>query len=358
MGGVLLALQAVIANRRAEAMENAAKAQADAAKAQADVATAQVRATEEQAKANENTERGQRQERRKNAIEHLGHDMVSVRLGGAYELIHLAHDTEEKNQRQSILDILCAHIRGTTSASEYREMYKSKPSEEIQSLLNLLFVQEDDSQTFGGLHIDLRGSWLNGAKLYDARLQNAFLPQVHLQEAELDRANLNGANLTSSKLQFANLTDTKLRAAKLVHAELHCASLVCAQLQSARLDEAHFQETILAHTNLQGASSLPKISHGFEHRLRQRINEETEINSVRFSGGLKQTDLESIVNNLSNDTANRLSAKLTQHVGEPVSYGLPENSDAITGSYTKEEAEQWIAEYKQAMSEVPAEGDS
>ena len=63
MGGVLLALQAVIANRRAEAMENAAKAQADAAKAQADVATAQVRATQEQAKANENTEKGQRQER-------------------------------------------------------------------------------------------------------------------------------------------------------------------------------------------------------------------------------------------------------------------------------------------------------
>ena len=36
----------------------------------------------------------------------------SVRLGGAYELFHLAQDTEEL--RQTVLDILYAHIRRTT----------------------------------------------------------------------------------------------------------------------------------------------------------------------------------------------------------------------------------------------------
>ena len=46
-------------------------------------------ATEHQAQANETTEQGQRQERLKNAIEHLGHESASVRLGGAYELFHL-----------------------------------------------------------------------------------------------------------------------------------------------------------------------------------------------------------------------------------------------------------------------------
>ena len=84
MGGMLLALQAVIANKRAQAMAAAANAQADAANAQA-------KATAEQAKANQNTEHGQRQrqrqERLKNAIEHLGHTSDSVRLGGAFELL-------------------------------------------------------------------------------------------------------------------------------------------------------------------------------------------------------------------------------------------------------------------------------
>ncbi|MDE2917025.1 MAG: hypothetical protein OXM00_07335, partial [Paracoccaceae bacterium] len=122
MGGILLALQAVIANRRAKAMENAAR---------------------EQAKANQNTEKGQRQERLKNAIEHLGHESDSVRLGGAYELFHLAQDTEDL--RQTVMDILCAHIRRTTGEAGYQEgKYKWKPSEEIQSLLTLLFVQEHE----------------------------------------------------------------------------------------------------------------------------------------------------------------------------------------------------------------------
>ncbi len=127
MGGTLVALQALMSYRRAKALEDTVR----------------------------NTEQGQRQERLKNAIEHLGHNSVSVRLGGAYELFHLAEDSAEdaKDLRQSILDILCAHIRQTTDEDEYREKYKSKPSEEIQSLLTLLFVQEHE--VFKGLRMNL-----------------------------------------------------------------------------------------------------------------------------------------------------------------------------------------------------------
>ena len=60
------------------------------------VAQEQVEAAQKTAtanlKANKNTEQGQRQERLKNAIEHLGHTSDSVRLGGAYELFHLAEE--------------------------------------------------------------------------------------------------------------------------------------------------------------------------------------------------------------------------------------------------------------------------
>ena len=110
MGGILITLQALMSYRRAKAMEGTAESQA--------------KATEEQAKANQHTEEGQRQERLRNAIEHLGHKSDSVRLGGAYELFHLAEDTEALCQ--TVLDILCAHIRQTTSEDKYRETHKSK----------------------------------------------------------------------------------------------------------------------------------------------------------------------------------------------------------------------------------------
>ena len=236
MGGILLALQALASHKRAKAMEEAAKAQAEA--------------TGEQAKANQNAEKGQRQERLKNAIEHLGHQSVSVRLGGAYELFHLAQDTEDL--RQTVLDILCAHIRRTTGENEYRKKHKSKPSEEIQSLLTLLFVQEHD--VFKGLHINLQGSWLNGADLNHAHLEKAVLIEAYLQEARLGGAYLQGARLVRAHLQEAWLVRAHLQGAWLVRAHLQGAYLWEAHLQGAYLWEAHLQGAWLVRAHLQGAT--------------------------------------------------------------------------------------------------------
>ena len=49
----------------------------------------------------------------------------------------------------------------------------------------------------------------------------------------------------------------------------------------------------------------------------------------------------------------KLRAELEPHIGKPESNELPEDSGAITEAYTEEEAEQWIAEYEEAMSASP-----
>ena len=453
MGGILLALQAVIANRRAKALEDTAKAQADAAQAQA-------KATEEQAKANQNAERGQRQERLKNAIEHLGHNSDSVRLGGAYELFHLAKDTE--NLRQTVMDILCAHIRRTTGEKKYRQDYPSKPSEEVQSLLTLLFVQ--DHEVFKGCHIHLQGSWLNGANLEWARLEKAILAQAymhkavldgaHLQgvdlseahlheaslngahldkadlvsvrldgaslvgaklsEATLDGARLHGADLSWAQLYRATLFEAQLNGASLVYSQLHMANLDRAHLHGARLDGAqfhearlldaqlhgaslagvelyrtrlvgsrlhgvdltqariygsnlcrvelqgailnqvHFQETIFGSANLQGVKSdWRSIDQPFADRMGDGANKNSDLSGAIFTGGLTQKDVNSIIQGLPDPQADELRAKLESHIDKPASNQLPEDSGAITGAYTKEQAEQWIAEYEEAMSAAP-----
>ena len=75
--------------KRAKAMEDTAKSQADAVL---------------------KTEQGQRQDRLKNAIEHLGHESDSVRLGAVPTNSSIWRKTP-KSLRQTVLDILCAHIR-------------------------------------------------------------------------------------------------------------------------------------------------------------------------------------------------------------------------------------------------------
>ena len=378
MGGILLALQAVIANRRAKAMENAANAQAEA---------------------NRNTERGQRQERLKNAIEHLGHNSDSVRLGGAYELFHLAQDTEDL--RQTVMDILCAHIRRTTGERKYREDYPSKPSEEVQSLLTLLFVQE--YKVFKGCHINLQGSWLNGADLQRAHLEKAVLTRAYLQWANLYEAKLQGSDFEFAHLQKAQFVKAQMQEARLLCANLQGAHLLTqmqgavlhsARLQGAFLGRAYLQGSDLSYANLQGAelseahmeganlgnahlegAFLREVHlqaanlHGtnlrgttcqdrqnltkFVEHIRSLIGEQSSLSEVKFDGGLGRTYLDFCVESLSDENAKKLREKLESHIDKPASNQLPEDSGAITGAYTEEEAEEWIAEYQEAMSAVP-----
>ena len=323
MGGVLIALQALMSYKRAKAMEKTAQSQADAVL---------------------KTEQGQRQDRLKNAIEHLGHKSDSVRLGGAYELFHLAQDTPDTPElRQTVHDILCAHIRQTTGEKEYQEKHESNPSEEVQSLLNLLFVQEP--AVFKGLSADLQGSWLKGVALERARLENATLVGVQLQRADLRVVQLQGADLSEAKMQEATLQGVQLQGADLSETQMQGATLQAVQLQGARLQGVKMQGITTGNDG------------SFEERIKRQIYQESKLTGVTFEGKLSQGVVDSIVADFSDgeDEAEReilreiLRERLMPHVGKPPSNQLPEGSGAITGIYTKEDAEKWISEYNKAM---------
>ena len=368
MGGILIALQALMSYKRATAMEKTAEAQVDAVS---------------------KTEDGLRQERLKNAIEHLGHERDSVRLGGAYELFHLAEDNIDL--RKTALDILCAHIRQTTGANEYRENHQSKPSEEVQSLLTLLFMQ--NHEVFENLQINLQGSWLNGANLRKARLRGAILAGAYLQRAKLDGAHLKRANLVEAHLeeaslpeahlQEADLFEVRMQGAYLKQAQLQGACLMGTSLQAANLADAHLQGTYLMDVKLQvaylqgsrlqgaylsgvylqGATlSGAKLqgageqrwtpSTPFASRIRRTIDKRADLSRLVF-GGIEQGGVDLLCEGLSDDKIMVIRECLRPHIGKPISRELPEDSGAITGAYTEEEAEQWIAEHEKAMSEVP-----
>ena len=366
IAGLVLMLQALIANKRAKAMEETAKAQAQA---------------------NWNTEQGQRQERLKNAIEHLGNISESVRLGGAYELFHLAQDTESVGQ--TVMDILCAHIRRTTRDKKYQEDYPSQPSEEIQSLLTLLFVQEHE--VFIGLRINLRESWLNGADLRGARLSGADLRRARLnkaflhnaclqrvvfteshlkgtilceaclREAQLFMVQMQGAYLKEACLQGANIMDGLLTAAylqgaylqgaDLSNAKMYGATLTSAKMQGAKFSWTYLQGASLDNANLQGAgdhhwdSSTP-----FAERIRGSIGKESDL-SIVVDGGMKREPVEKLVNKLlSPEKKDVLKERLRPYIDKPHRLGMPENHRAIIGSYTEENAKQWITEHDAAMT--------
>ncbi len=362
--GILVALNALMSYKRAREMERVAKAQADAAGEQATAA-------KEQARASRDAELGRRHVRLHNGVEHLGHDSVAVRLGGAHELFHLARDTE--SMRQTVLDILCAHIRRSTGPDPYRRRHKSGPSVEVQSLLSLLFAAPDG--ICKGLRIDLQGSWLNGANLCaaylcganlsDARLQGADLVGAQLQGADLSWAHLHGAGLSWARLQGADLVGARLDGVSLSKANLQGADLARAMLRGAALCRTHLQGAFIVGAHLQGADLTETNLHGvrsyvdypdsFAQRITQSTGEESDLSGAVFAGGLTLEEVESVLDGMYHETATELRVKLTPHVGKRTSYELPEHSGAVIGTYTDEEAEKWIAEYEEATTGAPTD---
>lgn len=384
MGGILVALQALMSYKRASALEDTSRAQV---------------------KANEHTETGQRQERLRSAIEHLGHASESVRLGGAYELLDLARDTA--HLREPVFEILCAHIRRTTSTGEYRTRHHTKPSEEVQSLLTLLFAKEHS--VFAEFRADLQDTWLRGAQLKNARLSkcdltgavlesadlseaslsDAFLISTNLRHAVLEEANLQrawffGADLRSAYMNFArmeradlsdvnarradfsgadmqetNFSDADLRLAVFSLAGLQLAVFQNSKLQGADFSEAEAQGTNfeaaqmqsvnLFHAGLQGAHFSETMMHGAhsedsmqegEERVRSHAARATHCPCSAFGGHLKSADVENLVKPVSRERREELREMLSIHVGKARKSEPPDGVE--TGMYTVDQAEQWL----------------
>ena len=218
---------------------------------------------------------------------------------------------------------------------------------------------------------DLQWAQLQGADLCGAQLQEANLQSAQLQGAYLKRAKLQGADLSGAKLQGADLLMAQLQGANLCVAKLQGADLRLAQLQGAYLWAAELQGTDLRSAGLQGAKlcgaqlqradlegvqlqGVDAIQNSgqpdFERSINQRVGEITDSkkleNQCKELTEDKQTELIDTLKAIGTITANKKIRDI-----ESASETL-DLSEAITGTYTQEEADKWIKDYKDATNNV------
>ena len=226
LGGFLLFQQIKAFNLRAVAAENTAQAMQRTA---------------------ESTEKGNVAERFKSAIDHLSNESVSVRLGGIYALHNLAQ--EEENYRIRVFEILCAHIRQTTTDENYTPRPPVgfsptvTPTIEIASILTLLFVSKD-RMIYENLAANLQHANLEGAGLNDSKLQFA----------DLEGANLQGAFLASAKLNYAFLSDANIASAYVQDSDMTSATLAFAVASDVNFDNANLHNVDFDFADCRGSS--------------------------------------------------------------------------------------------------------
>ena len=292
IGGGLVAIAVAYSHyQRVKAMEKQNKNQAE-----------QIKLLANQIKV---TEKGQVDERFKNAIDQLGNEKEAVVLGAIHSLHNLAIDSPR--YRKTVFDILCSYIRQRSKEvskemKEYHQMkeeYKNKihykdtkyylqVQNQFQTIIDLLFVV--GKETYDELRADLSMAYLYDVKLYNADLRGADLRGADLNMAKLGRADLRGADLSFADLREVNLSFADLRGANLSFADLNFADLKHAILREvvlsfADLSFADLSFADLSFADLRGANLIEADFNTFSFlRLKETIE-------YRFAFGLEAVNI-------------------------------------------------------------------
>ena len=198
-------------------------------------------------------------ERFNSAINLLGSSETSARTGAIYALHELAR--EEEKYRKQIAQILCSHIRSKTNEEEYQQKHNKRPSNEIQTTINLLFKEHEH-----GLYTQ------DFARV--AEFPKADLSHAYLMGANFERAQCQGASFYASKCQEADFWDA------------HC--------QGANFEEAQCRGADFSKTQLQGACTIDARHISLENR----IGKNTELN-ITFKGRIDENTIKIIENSKS-----------------------------------------------------------
>jgi uncharacterized protein YjbI with pentapeptide repeats len=229
-------------------------------------------------------------ERFAKAVEQLGSQDSSVRIGSIYALERISRDSPK--DQWTVIEVLTAFIREHSPMSnkintKVQDLQLKSIATDVQAALTVvgrrsmkgdlgslrnrmldlrqvnLYNAILEEASFNGVYLyssNLKGAYLYKIQLGESRLsgtdfRNAYLQEAYLAAAQLEKANLSNADLFLADLEFASLLSANLRNATLNATNLKTARLYNADLQGASLyradiSEAHFNDAILLDADL------------------------------------------------------------------------------------------------------------
>ena len=210
------------------------------------------------------------------AINLLGSSETSARTGAIYALYELAIE-EEKYLRQ-IAQILCSHIRSKTNEAEYKETHSKRPSNEIQTTIDLLFKEEGLYKQEFARVVEFPKANLSHAYLIQANFEYAQCQGVNFEYAQCQRtffigAQCQDANFCMAQCQGANFFLAQCQGANFWMAWCQEANFSAAQLQGTGFSDAQLQGTGFRNAQFQGADFA-----GAQSNIPFAIQIEGEIN--------------------------------------------------------------------------------
>lgn len=243
-------------------------------------------------------EDGQVTERFTQAIEQLGSDEITIRLGGIYALERIAKDSPKDHW--TVMETLTVFIRDESRSflpiktSKADDPYPAV-SPDVQAALTVIGRRDATCDPEGEV-LNLQSANLTLSKLQDANLDGVQLVAATLHGAEFLRTSLRGAKLGGADIRDSDLTATDLRGA-----DLHQAFLENAIVQEADLREADLEDANLSRaecTNADFSNSRMADANLSNADLRRGIFREAKMTGANLSHArLRDADLSGAVLN-------------------------------------------------------------
>jgi uncharacterized protein YjbI with pentapeptide repeats len=246
------------------------------------------------------------------AIEQLGNDDVSVRLGGIHALDRLARS--ENAEVEAIAEVLAAHVRQASSKSFSGD--RSERHLEIQLCINKLgsYRKLVSTLTFDLRETDLRKLDFIGLDFTESRFDEANLSGSYIEQSAFTRCSLSSAvfqkifvlrsDFAMAKLGHSKWTDCRVeecdfsnlfvfevefnefraRKTKLFSTRLWHAKIINTNFDSCNFDGGEFTSCEISETTFEDCSFVNKriIRTTFQNSFFDAIN----AASARISGSV------------------------------------------------------------------------
>ena len=227
------------------------------------------------------SQEGQITDRYSRAVDQLGSDQFTIRLGGIYALERIARDSPR--DYGPVMEVLTAFARQESPLPVNAAATPAAAAPEVPLDVRAVFkvigrrtpAQIETEMEEGGcldltgisaVGVDLAGydlrntcwdrSDLRGAIVARADLSDATFDQTNFQQANLDRVTAGNASFSNANLAFANLSQADLSGANLLAANLANATLQGTDLTDASLVNATLQGALALGADFSGANLL------------------------------------------------------------------------------------------------------
>ncbi|MFT4037134.1 MAG: pentapeptide repeat-containing protein [Thermomicrobiales bacterium] len=217
------------------------------------------------------SQEGQITDRFSRAVDQLGSEEFTIRLGGIYALERIARDSPR--DYGPVMEVLTAFARQESPLPANAPGTPAVAAPDIPLDVKAVFKvigrrtpEQVETEMAEGGCLDLTNINAVGADLADANLQNTCWDNSDLRGAIMSRANLADTTFSAANLQQANLdrvtaTGAVFNSANLVFANLSQgdftdANFLAANLTNALLQGANLTDASLLRANLQMATGF------------------------------------------------------------------------------------------------------